>query len=58
MDYMQLGKSGLNISRIGFGCMSLDPSNNEHDQRNRSDPFWALRGMFLFGERLHTALRR
>ena len=32
MDYMQLGKSGLNISRIGFGCMSLDPSNNEHEK--------------------------
>jgi aryl-alcohol dehydrogenase-like predicted oxidoreductase len=25
MTYQQLGKSALNISRIGFGCMSLDP---------------------------------
>src|SRR6187402_1036587 len=23
MEYRQLGKSSLNISRIGFGCMSL-----------------------------------
>jgi aryl-alcohol dehydrogenase-like predicted oxidoreductase len=27
MEYCLLGKSNLNISRIGFGCMSLDPSN-------------------------------
>jgi aryl-alcohol dehydrogenase-like predicted oxidoreductase len=26
MEYCLLGKSDLNISRIGFGCMSLDPS--------------------------------
>ena len=25
MEYKQLGKSDLNISRIGYGCMSLDP---------------------------------
>src|SRR5437773_1813616 len=25
MEYRILGKSELNISRIGFGCMSLDP---------------------------------
>ena len=28
MQYQQLGRSGLHISRIGFGCMSLS-SNNE-----------------------------
>jgi len=27
MEYSLLGKSDLNISRIGFGCMSLDPSD-------------------------------
>jgi aryl-alcohol dehydrogenase-like predicted oxidoreductase len=27
MDYQQLGKSSLNISSIGLGCMSLDPEN-------------------------------
>jgi len=27
MEYSLLGKSDLHISRIGFGCMSLDPSN-------------------------------
>ena len=27
MEYCLLGKSDLNISRIGFGCMSLDPSD-------------------------------
>jgi aryl-alcohol dehydrogenase-like predicted oxidoreductase len=27
MEYKLLGKSDLNISRIGFGCMSLDPMN-------------------------------
>jgi aryl-alcohol dehydrogenase-like predicted oxidoreductase len=27
MDYQQLGKSSLNISRIGLGCMSLDSEN-------------------------------
>jgi aryl-alcohol dehydrogenase-like predicted oxidoreductase len=25
MEYLPLGKSGLNISRIGFGCMSFQP---------------------------------
>ena len=25
MEYQQLGYSSLNISRIGLGCMSLDP---------------------------------
>ena len=25
MQYQQLGRSSLNISRIGFGCMSLKP---------------------------------
>jgi aryl-alcohol dehydrogenase-like predicted oxidoreductase len=25
MEYQKLGRSDLNISRIGFGCMSLDP---------------------------------
>jgi aryl-alcohol dehydrogenase-like predicted oxidoreductase len=29
MEYKMLGKSDLNISRIGFGCMSLDPLNTE-----------------------------
>jgi aryl-alcohol dehydrogenase-like predicted oxidoreductase len=27
MEYRLLGKSELNISRIGFGCMSLDPQD-------------------------------
>ncbi|MFI5195282.1 MAG: aldo/keto reductase, partial [Chitinophagales bacterium] len=27
MEYRLLGKSALNISRIGFGCMSLDPAD-------------------------------
>jgi aryl-alcohol dehydrogenase-like predicted oxidoreductase len=27
MEYCILGKSDLNISRLGFGCMSLDPTN-------------------------------
>jgi aryl-alcohol dehydrogenase-like predicted oxidoreductase len=27
MDYQQLGNSSLSISRIGLGCMSLDPKN-------------------------------
>jgi aryl-alcohol dehydrogenase-like predicted oxidoreductase len=27
MEYCSLGKSDLNISRIGFGCMSLDPKD-------------------------------
>src|ERR1700712_3969938 len=27
MEYKRLGKSDLNVSRIGFGCMSLDPLN-------------------------------
>src|SRR5579863_753597 len=27
MEYCLLGKSDLNISRIGFGCMSLNPSD-------------------------------
>ena len=29
MPYMQLGTSQLNISRIGFGCMSLKPGQND-----------------------------
>lgn len=28
MEYVYLGKSELKISRIGFGCMSLDPNNS------------------------------
>ncbi len=31
MEYKQLGKSDLNVSRIGFGCMSLDPLNSESE---------------------------
>lgn len=31
MDYIQLGKSALNISRIGFGCMSLNPDEKESE---------------------------
>ena len=29
MEYCILGKSALNISRLGFGCMSLDPADPE-----------------------------
>jgi aryl-alcohol dehydrogenase-like predicted oxidoreductase len=29
MQYQQLGRSGLNISRIGFGCMSLSSDREE-----------------------------
>jgi aryl-alcohol dehydrogenase-like predicted oxidoreductase len=29
MDYQQLGGSSLMISRIGLGCMSLDPAKEE-----------------------------
>ena len=29
MEYCLLGKSDLNISRIGFGCMSLDPADRD-----------------------------
>lgn len=32
MDYKLLGKSGLNISRIGFGCMSLHPEQKDFEQ--------------------------
>src|SRR6476469_6939113 len=28
MEYQQLGNSELNISRIGFGCMSLKPGQS------------------------------
>jgi aryl-alcohol dehydrogenase-like predicted oxidoreductase len=31
MDYQQLGSSDLKISRIGFGCMSLKPSDTESE---------------------------
>jgi aryl-alcohol dehydrogenase-like predicted oxidoreductase len=31
MKYQQLGKSTLNISRIGFGCMSLDPLQQQSE---------------------------
>ena len=31
MDYNQLGKSDLNISRIGFGCMSLKPGQPQNE---------------------------
>ena len=31
MEYKQLGKSALNISRIGFGCMSLHPDQQESE---------------------------
>ena len=32
MDYQLLGKSALKISRIGFGCMSLDAGNAEAEK--------------------------
>jgi aryl-alcohol dehydrogenase-like predicted oxidoreductase len=32
MDYQLLGKSSLKISRIGFGCMSLDAGNAEAEK--------------------------
>lgn len=32
MEYKQLGKSDLNISRIGFGCMSLKPDQPDFQQ--------------------------
>lgn len=32
MDYLLLGKSALKISRIGFGCMSLDAGNAEAEK--------------------------
>lgn len=32
MEYQQLGKSDLKISRIGFGCMSLKP-NDQHSEK-------------------------
>jgi aryl-alcohol dehydrogenase-like predicted oxidoreductase len=32
MNYRQLGKSGLQISEIGFGCMSLSANDTENDQ--------------------------
>jgi aryl-alcohol dehydrogenase-like predicted oxidoreductase len=31
MIYQPLGKSALNISRIGFGCMSLDPQQQQSE---------------------------
>lgn len=31
MEYKKLGKSDLNISRIGFGCMSLKPHQSDFD---------------------------
>ena len=31
MEYNMLGSSDLKISRIGFGCMSLDPGNPESE---------------------------
>jgi aryl-alcohol dehydrogenase-like predicted oxidoreductase len=31
MDYRQLGKSDLKISRVGFGCMSLKPGQPENE---------------------------
>jgi len=35
MQYQLLGKSSLNISKIGFGCMSLKP--DQHDFKNIID---------------------
>lgn len=32
MEYKQLGKSDLHISRIGFGCMSLHPEQNDFEK--------------------------
>jgi aryl-alcohol dehydrogenase-like predicted oxidoreductase len=32
MEYCLLGKSDLNISRLGFGCMSLDPSDSHGEK--------------------------
>lgn len=32
MEYRLLGKSDLKISRIGFGCMSLDPRDPESEK--------------------------
>jgi len=32
MIYQQLGKSDLKISRIGFGCMSLQPANQQSEK--------------------------
>lgn len=32
MEYQQLGKSNLKISRIGFGCMSLKPNEPESEK--------------------------
>ena len=32
MEYQQLGKSELHISRIGFGCMSLKPGQSDSQQ--------------------------
>src|SRR2546423_4708085 len=32
MDYKRLGKSNLEISRIGFGCMSLKGNQKENEQ--------------------------
>ncbi|MEO6963132.1 MAG: aldo/keto reductase [Puia sp.] len=32
MEYRLLGKSSLNISRVGFGCMSLDPTDPVSEQ--------------------------
>lgn len=32
MEYQFLGKSQLNISKIGFGCMSLKPDQKDFDQ--------------------------
>lgn len=38
MEYKQLGNSYLEVSKISFGCMSLDPSkNNDHLLRSAVD---------------------